>query len=169
MKIRSAAPGEHAALSRLAYAAKAYWGYSTDQLSIWRNELTFRPETISAWPTWVAEIDGMPVGVIQLNPTVEPCELDSLWVLPMAMGRGIGKALLRQALDAALQLGLSEVAIDSDPNAESFYLSCGAVRVGEIQAPIADQPQRIRPQLRLPTSAAFPLLRPGIPIVDMWP
>ena len=157
MKIRSAVPDEHEALSRLAYAAKAYWVYSSDQLSIWKSELTFKPETISAWPTWVAEIDAMPVGVVQLNPTVDPCELESLWVHPMAMGRGIGKALLRQALDAARQLGRSEVAIDSDPNAESFYLSCGAVRVGEVPAPIVGQPGRIRPQLRLPTHPLFPL------------
>jgi hypothetical protein len=37
--------------------------------------------------------------------------------------------------------------IDSDPNAEPFYLACGAERTGAIPAPIAGQPARVRPQL----------------------
>jgi len=155
VNIRSALPSEHEALSELAFASKAHWGYVSGQLHDWRSDLTFTPDTISARPTFVAEEEpGALVGVVQLNPSVEPWELDALWVLPSAVGRGVGRTLLRQALLVARQAGRTEVAIDADPNAEGFYLSCGARRVGERAAPIAGQPRRILPQLRLATGEA---------------
>jgi molybdenum cofactor cytidylyltransferase len=63
------------------------------------------------------------------------------------MHRGIGRALLAHALATAARGGAAEVIVDADPNAESFYLECGAIRRGEVAAPIAGQPNRVRPQL----------------------
>ncbi len=51
------------------------------------------------------------------------------------------------ALETANRSGAPEVTVDADPNAESFYIECGAVRRGEQPAPIAGQPERVRPQL----------------------
>jgi predicted N-acetyltransferase YhbS len=156
LKIRAASPDEHEVLSKLASASKAHWGYTSEQLHHWASEFVFRPETISAWPTFVAETAGnVPVGVVQLNPSVEPWALDSLWVHPAAMGHGIGRRLVRQALEVARQAGQSEVTIDADPNAEGFYLSCGAKRIGESKAPIEGEQHRVRPQLRLQTREAI--------------
>jgi hypothetical protein len=36
--------------------------------------------------------------------------------------------------------------VDADPHAERFYLACGAVSIGTVAAPIAGQPDRVRPQ-----------------------
>jgi len=63
------------------------------------------------------------------------------------MRRGVGRALVSHALQTASRGGASEVTVDADPNAEAFYLDCGAVRCGEVAAPIAGQPTRVRPQL----------------------
>ena len=41
--------------------------------------------------------------------------------------------------------------VDADPNAESFYLACGANRCGEVPAPIPGEPGRVRPQLAFRT------------------
>jgi GNAT superfamily N-acetyltransferase len=155
MDIRGALPSEHEALSRLALASKGHWGYSSDQLHLWRNELVFTADAIAARPTFVAEEPaGVPIGVVQINPTVEPWEVEALWVLPSAVGRGVGRALLRQALQVAREAGRKEVAVDADPNAEGFYLSFGARRIGEREAPIDGQPRRVRPQLLLATRDA---------------
>jgi len=59
----------------------------------------------------------------------------------------IGRELLNHALARAAQGGASEVTVDADPNAESFYLACGGTRRGEVPAPIPGQPERVRPQL----------------------
>jgi len=63
------------------------------------------------------------------------------------MARGVGRLLLIHALEAAARGGAAEVTVDADPHAESFYLECGAVRQGDIAAPVAGQPTRVRPQL----------------------
>jgi len=73
----------------------------------------------------------------------------NLWVAPEHMRQGFGRALLFHALQTAALGGASFIHIDADPNAESFYVACGAARIGEVPAPIAGQPNRIRPQLML--------------------
>ena len=87
------------------------------------------------------------MGFYSLRPSQSAWELDNLWVLPKFMHQGIGRALLAHALATAARGGASEITVDADPNAESFYLECGAIKRGEIPAPIAGQPKRVRPQL----------------------
>lgn len=50
-------------------------------------------------------------------------------------------------LGAFSSRGAVEITVDSDPNAEAFYLACGASRRGKVPAPIAGEPHRVRPQL----------------------
>jgi GNAT superfamily N-acetyltransferase len=155
VRLRVANAGDTEALSRLARRSKAVWGYSEEQLEIWKDDLTFTERSIVAWPTYVAEREGgETLGVAQVNPTTEPWELVALWVEPCAAGQGIGRRLLRQAAQVVREAGKVELAIDADPNAEGFYLACGAIRVGERSAPIAGEPGRTRPQLRLAASDA---------------
>ena len=65
------------------------------------------------------------------------------------MRRGIGRALLAHAAGTARAGGDSAILIDADPNAEAFYLACGAARGGSVAAPIASEPERVRHQLSL--------------------
>jgi GNAT superfamily N-acetyltransferase len=53
-----------------------------------------------------------------------------MWVLPNAMGKGVGRSLFIHALDRAKALGFRKLEIESDPNAEGFYQRMGAQRVG---------------------------------------
>ncbi|MCH7342561.1 GNAT family N-acetyltransferase [Pelomonas sp. CA6] len=152
--IRPARAQESAALGAVAYAAKAFWGYSAAQLEAWREGLTPSPASIDAGWTFVAEVDGRIAGFYQVHADARPPELEHLWVHPQFMRRGLGRALLRHAIEALRRHGAHELAIDSDPNAEPFYRACGAVRVAEIPAPTEAEPQRIRPQLRLALTPA---------------
>lgn len=152
MQIRRARPGEHAELSALALAAKAHWGYDPRDLERWRGDLTLTADAICRQPTWVAELDGRIAGFAQLGDTPEGIELDHFWVHPDCMGRGVGRALLGHTRVTAARLGHAQLLIDADPNAEGFYLACGALRTGARRAPTVDAPERVRPQLVLATS-----------------
>lgn len=132
-----------------AIAAKSYWGYPTQLLCYWQNELTILPESIQKLPTVVAEIEGIVVGFYQLNNQLIVWELEHLWVHPTAMRCGIGRTLLFHAAQYAVSAGQQSLLIDSDPHAELFYVRCGAKRVGEIPAPIEGNPLRILPRLIL--------------------
>jgi predicted N-acetyltransferase YhbS len=154
MHIRSALPRDVPALDRIALEAKAHWGYSQAQIDGWRADLATRPETVASWPTFVAEVDGDVVGFAQIDPTTTPWELISLFVEPCRMGQGIGAELVRKAMLNAHQSGIEVLHIDADPNALGFYRSFGAQEVAAVPAPIENAPDRVRPQLRLPTRGA---------------
>ena len=76
----------------------------------------------------VAERDGVVVGVSAVDPQAR--ELELLFVDPPAIGTGAGGALLRDALEQARAAGLAELTIESDPDAEPFYVAAGAERIG---------------------------------------
>jgi GNAT superfamily N-acetyltransferase len=147
--IRTATLDESDVLSAIAYAAKAHWGYPRSVLATWTQDLRVSRESISRDPTFVCQTQGEVAGFCQLTLSGGRCELQHLWVSPRFMGRGIGRALLARAAMQAREWGVGDIAIDADPNAERFYVACGAVRTGEKAAPIEGEPQRIRPQLRL--------------------
>jgi len=149
MRIRRARQKEASALSILALRAKQYWGYSPEDIGRWRPILAISADDIAAKPTFVAEVEMEVVGFYSLVPTTQVCELDHLWVAPQFARRGIGRALLAHAVDTACLAGASSIVIDADPNAEPFYIACGAVREGMVAAPIAGNPARARPQLSL--------------------
>jgi len=159
MNVRSARPTESEELSALALSAKALWGYSAQQLALWSSELRITRETIVSQPTFVAEENALPVGVAQLDTKALPWAVECLWVHPSAVRRGVGSLLVRHLLAHARTNGQSALRVDSDPNAEGFYLHLGARRVGEVAAPIEGQPSRTRPQLILSVENAGSLPR----------
>jgi predicted N-acetyltransferase YhbS len=57
-------------------------------------------------------------------------ELGHLFVEPQWFGRGIGRALVRDASDRATAAGYRSIVIQGDPNAARFYERLGAVQVG---------------------------------------
>jgi GNAT superfamily N-acetyltransferase len=155
MRIRPAAVHEVEALAAIAWAAKASWGYSRAQLEGWREGFTPACDSIRLQPTYVAEFNDGLAGFCQLNLSTEPVELEHLWVHPRFMRRGVGRALLGRCAEQLASLGIESLHIDSDPNAEAFYVACGAVRTGDRAAPIEGQPERVRPQLQLSTAQAL--------------
>jgi len=156
MKIRRARENEAARLSALARASKAQWGYPAEVLEGWRAQLTVRGADIRDRPTFVIEEADEIVGFYALAGAGRTWALEHFWVAPKYTRQGIGRRMLAHALELAASNGAAEVSVDADPNAEAFYLDCGAERRGAVPAAIAGQPDRVRPQLRFrlrPSSA----------------
>jgi len=152
MIIRVARSEEAPALSQLAMASKASWGYPAEQMTGWSDALTITPASVVATPTFVAETGSQGneiAGFYQLGPARTPWALEHLWVHPDWMRRGIGCELVTHASAYAHRQGVDRLEIDADPHAELFYLACGATRVGSIPAPIPGELGRLRPQLLL--------------------
>lgn len=154
MQLRHATVIDIPQLNALALLAKARWGYSAEQLQRWRPDLEVPAESLALRPVCVAEIADVIVGFAQVATDESPWDLSGMWVHPARMGKGVGRALLAWVQHLAHEAGQPELTIDADPNAEGFYLSCGAYRVGCLPAPIEGQPDRVRPQLCLPVGTA---------------
>lgn len=154
MNHRRAVAADIPALNAIALAAKAHWGYTDEQLRVWRSDLEVQPDSLESRPVFVAEVDGQVAGFVQVATNVQPWEVCAMWVLPSHMGRGLGRSLLARACHFAAAAGQRELSIDSEPNAEGFYRACGAWVVGHVAAPVPGRPQRKRPQLILGTGTA---------------
>jgi GrpB-like predicted nucleotidyltransferase (UPF0157 family)/GNAT superfamily N-acetyltransferase len=170
MHIRRAVADDAEPLSALVLRAKAHWGYSKTQLQAWRSDLEVSAEFVSAHPTFVGELNGLMIGFYSLTPAAAAWDLDNLWVLPSFMNKGFGRALLMHATHTAAAAGATSILIESDPNAEAFYLACGAKRIGAVAAPIPGELSRVRPRLTLAV-ACFNLDEP-VDVVEyeaVWP
>ena len=113
-------------LSRLALRSKGHWGYDAAFLEACRAELTVTPE--QAGTTRVVRDGDVLLGF----HLVDDGELLMLFVEPSAIGRGVGRLLLDDAVRTAAGCGWTTLRIESDPGAEGFYLAHGARRVGSV-------------------------------------
>lgn len=124
-------PEDAEVLTRIAFAAKLYWGYPERWISHWSESLTITPEFVRDNGVYTACLDGEPFGFYALTGSGRKLELEHLWVSPSSIGSGIGRLLFEHAMDRAAAWGAKSVEIEADPNAEGFYLRMGARRIGE--------------------------------------
>lgn len=141
MKIVRALPEDAAALTKVALAAKGHWGYPREWMRRWEGALTVTPEYIAANPTYAAVVDEEIVGFCALQVRSAEALLDHLWVLPVAMRKGVGRALFTHAEKIAREHGVVSLKIVGDPHAEGFYLRMGASLHGREDATINGQPR----------------------------
>lgn len=141
------APQEAEILSRLVLRSKAHWGYSDAFMADCVEVLRIHPSDLEA-PGYLVAYEAAtdtPWGISLLEFEDGDAVLDKLFVDPVAMGKGVGAALFRQAVAAATEAGAPRMTVVSDPQAEPFYLKMGAQRIGEM--PSEAIPGRVLPYL----------------------
>ena len=130
-EIRRASPDDAEVLTRIAFAAKRYWGYPERWISHWIDSLTITPEFVRDNDVYAAVSGAEPFGFYALAGSGRELELEHLWVSPARIGSGAGRLLFEHAMDRAASQGAKHLKIEADPNAEGFYLRMGARRVSE--------------------------------------
>ena len=145
-----AGPDDADALTRIAFAAKSYWGYPGRWIEQWQESLTITPGFITDNEVYAAVFEEEMGGFYALVERGSEVELEHLWVLPEHTGTGVGRALFDHAVRRAAALGVTTLRIEADPNAEGFYRRMGARRVGETSYPIDGQ-RRVLPLLVVDT------------------
>jgi len=104
-------------LRRIAFAAKAHWGYDERLVREWVDAFELPPDE------QLLVEDGGWAGVVVRG---DVCRLEDLWVEPASMGSGIGRRLFERAAALGRELGCRRMEWDSDPNAVGFYERMGA-------------------------------------------
>ena len=148
IQIRPALPGEAGLLSRIAFSAKAHWGYPKHWMGIWKPQLTFSPEYFAGVETWVAELDETPIAFYTLEEKDDKAWIENLWVLPEYIGQGIGRQLFIHAISRSRLKGHLVLQLTADSNAAGFYEKMGMYKVGEHRSEIEGQP-RILPVMEI--------------------
>jgi N-acetylglutamate synthase-like GNAT family acetyltransferase len=146
MTIRRARAADRDALASLAFRSKAHWGYDEAFMERSRDVLTPSAAYLANDPVYVAEDDaGAVIGFYGFVREGRALWLNDLWIEPAAIRSGAGRALFAHAIETARASGDTAFSIESDPNAEAFYLAMGAVRTGER---VAAGSGRVLPVLR---------------------
>ena len=136
---------EHAErLSQIAYAAKSYWGYPSQWIELWHNQLTITKQYITVNEVYAAvDDDEALLGFYALQGSGERLTLDHLWVQPRSLHAGVGRKLFDHAVALATQLGAAVIQIEADPNAEGFYQKMGAETVGDVTYELEGLPRSL--------------------------
>jgi GNAT superfamily N-acetyltransferase len=146
--IRPADASEAFLLTALAHEGKRHWGYPDEWLDVWRDQLTITPAYITDNLVRCGCIDdGRVVGFYALEAEDIGFRLAHLWLAPSSIGCGMGRRIFDHAAQTASDLGARELRIETDPNAEGFYLHLGAERVGE-SVSLLTGTKRVIPHLR---------------------
>jgi GNAT superfamily N-acetyltransferase len=133
LRIRRARPEEARALTGLALASKAVWGYAEALREQFLTELTLTPDYVCRNPVFVVEEEGggapLALGALARIDD-EVADLDLMFVAPGRLRRGIGTTLFAFLCDEARARGFRRLKIVSDPHAIGFYRRMGAVDAG---------------------------------------
>jgi GNAT superfamily N-acetyltransferase len=117
--------------------SKAYWGYGQAQMNSWQQELTVTPKYIGDYDVFkLIEVDKVLGYYAFKRLGKQALKLDSLFVLPEHIGKGLGKMLLMDFFDRIKSLNVASITLDADPHAESFYHYFGFVTVGKLATTI---------------------------------
>jgi GNAT superfamily N-acetyltransferase len=137
MRIRRALPEERDALEELQRRASLANKSDRPHLEAHPDAIDLPAEQLEQNDVFVAEQAGCLAGFAVLIDG----ELDGLFVEPQLWGRGIGRALVAEAVQEARRKGLS-VGVIANPAALGFYQKCGFSIEGEAQT-------RFGPALRM--------------------
>ena len=148
MLIRRATATEATRLTELARIAKASWGYPETWLQAWTAELTIAPQYITAHRVTVAEVESDVVGMCALERHTKFWMLEHVWIEPAWQRRGIGRALVLDALNAAAMSARLPLSLVAEPNAAGFYQQLGARQVAVRKAPMEGAADRVLPVMQ---------------------
>lgn len=127
MTIRDAVPEDLPAMLEIERAEFPGSAWSEEQF---RDELDRIPD--SRWYA-VAEDHGRVIGYVGLYLSAPDADVQTIAVAPSHQGQGLGRALLRAAVDTAWHRGCTrlflEVRADNEA-ALALYAACGFVRMG---------------------------------------
>lgn len=147
--IRSARLGECELLTRLALRSKASWGYSNEFMADCVAELTIGEADLKAHQFFVMESDGEVIGFCGLQQACGTAgELIHVFVEPARLREGHGRRLVEHAKAAARARGWVRLVVESDPNAQEFYCSCGGTQIGTVAS--GSIPGRRLPLIEIP-------------------
>lgn len=132
--IRRAEPGDAKTLTALALKSKAHWGYDAAFMAMIEHDFVITEDYVRNWPVYVLVEGSDVIGFYGFRDIDDEPFLCDLWMAPAFIGKGLGKSLWRHAVDVARDAGRDRFLIESDPNAEGFYLKMGAKRIGSIKS-----------------------------------
>lgn len=144
--IRRAILEETEAITGVLRRSKAHWNYDAATMELFMPLMVITIEEITTNHVYVMEGENQQIiGFYRASIGENGARLDDLFIDPPFIGYGYGKQMFLHAAELFNKLGYSEFTLEADPNAESFYINMGAIRIGSRESMI---PGRFLPQMK---------------------
>ncbi|MDH3323686.1 MAG: GNAT family N-acetyltransferase [Flavobacteriaceae bacterium] len=140
MNIEKAKKIDAEKLTALTIRSKSYWDYSSEQMKVWKDELTISSDYIDCNEVYILKDKKAFIGYyafIILND--KKVKLDNIFIEPKYIGKGYGKHLMNNFMNQIKLNGFEKIELDSDPNAVDFYKKFGFKVVGQLASSIKDR------------------------------
>lgn len=149
IQIRPAEIDDVDSLTDVSIRAKKSNGYDDAFMAACRDELTVTVAHLCGSEYWVALDGDRIIGCASLSPDKDQRsgKVHSFFIDPDQQGKGVGRLLWAKLLERAHAYNMTEVRLDSDPNAAPFYEAMGFEVVGN--APSGSIPGRHIPHMKL--------------------
>lgn len=137
MTIEQANITDNEILTSITKKSKAYWGYSAEQIQKWDKNLTISQDYIRDYNVFKLVDNELILGYYSyVFKDEKVIELDNLFILPEYIGKGFGKYLVLDFLNQIKEEKIERIILDSEPNAENFYVKMGFIKIGEFETSI---------------------------------
>jgi GNAT superfamily N-acetyltransferase len=131
--IRFGRPDERIALEELQRRASLMWEEYRPYLMANPDVIELPLAQLRENRVRVVEMAGRVAGFSAMLPRHGFCELDGLFVEPELWGRGVGRALIADALALARAEGAGAMEVVANPRAEGFYKKQGFAVIGRAE------------------------------------
>jgi GNAT superfamily N-acetyltransferase len=105
-----------------------HWCHDDDYINIFMNKLAVTDDYIKTQSVHLTYSDNQLCGFFSFK---NKKELDSLFLLPEFIGKGLGRLAWNSLCEYAGKQNLTEFVIYSQPGSEGFYLKMGSEKIGE--------------------------------------
>lgn len=140
MNIQKAKPEDNIRLTEITKMSKAYWGYSEEQILNWSDNLTITIDYIEENAVFKLVDENTIIGYYSyIREEKYQVKLDNLFILPEYIGKGFGTHLMNDFLERMRNEKCLKIILDSEPNAESFYIKIGFQKIGEFETSIKNR------------------------------
>ncbi|MGH1336369.1 MAG: GNAT family N-acetyltransferase [Aureispira sp.] len=140
MTFRKAQKSDAQDLTELTIRSKAYWGYTQEQMTQWKDDLTISPEYIEQQEVYTLTVEKVLIGYYSFSSlNDQKVKLDNIFIEPNYIRQGYGKILMNAFFDQVRGRGFKTIRLDSEPNAENFYKELGFKVVGRLESSLKDR------------------------------
>jgi GNAT superfamily N-acetyltransferase len=99
MEVKKAIPRDHVKLTTIMRKSKSFWNYDQQQLDNWQAELTITPQFLLKNQVFKLLDKDKILALFAYSIQNQIIKLESLFVLPEYIGKGIGKLLMNTFLE----------------------------------------------------------------------
>ena len=125
-------------LSFVAYSSKKYWGYSEEQMNLWKSDLEISSEYILENNVVKVFDDENFLGFFSIKLDKEQnVELDHLWLKPEYIKQNYGRQIFNYIMEILFEKGFERVTLIAEPNATGFYQKMNGKVIGKFQSKIS--------------------------------